>query len=103
MPQNAAGLRLATARAAWFDRRMRRFALVIVCACGGLIKPPEPDRRLDVHVTGTMFESDRGYQLAALPEPGASVVRIDVRYPVGSADDPPGKEGLAHLVEHLLF
>jgi zinc protease len=26
-----------------------------------------------------------------------------VHYDVGSADDPPDKEGLAHLVEHLMF
>src|SRR5262245_44270125 len=77
--------------------------LALLCACGAVLKPPEPDRRLNVHVTGTMFEADTGFRFAALPEPGANVIRIDVRYPVGWADDPPGKEGLAHLVEHLLF
>ncbi len=56
-----------------------------------------------MQATGSVFESDRGYRFAVLPEPGAKLVRIDVRYPVGSADDPPGKPGLAHLVEHLLF
>jgi zinc protease len=74
-----------------------------VVACGAVLKPPEPDRRLNIETTGSAFESDRGYQFAALPEPGAKVVQLDVRYPVGSADDPPGKQGLAHLVEHLLF
>ncbi|MBA3820921.1 MAG: insulinase family protein, partial [Deltaproteobacteria bacterium] len=75
----------------------------LVLGCGTLRKPPEPDRRLDVRTSGATFESDRGYRFAALPEAGATVVRLDVRYPVGSADDPPGKAGLAHLVEHLLF
>ncbi len=73
-----------------------------VAACGTLIKPPEPDRRLGVHTQGTTFDSDRGFRFVVLPEPGSKVVRLDVRYPVGSVDDPPGKEGLAHLVEHLL-
>jgi predicted Zn-dependent peptidase len=34
---------------------------------------------------------------------GSPTVRIQVALPVGSAQDPPGKEGLAHLVEHLMF
>lgn len=75
----------------------------VVGGCGAVRKPPEPDRRLNVRAQGALFESDGGYQFAVLPEPSASIVRLDVRYPVGSADDPPGKEGLAHLVEHLLF
>jgi predicted Zn-dependent peptidase len=34
---------------------------------------------------------------------GAPTVRIQVALPVGSAEDPKGVEGLAHLVEHLVF
>lgn len=84
---------------------MRRFApaLALTVACATLGRPPEPDRRLQIHTHGELFESSAGYRFVALPEPAASVVRVMVRYPVGSADDPPGKEGLAHLVEHLLF
>lgn len=77
--------------------------LFLVAACGAVIKPPDPDRRLHVLTDGSLFESDRGYELAVLPDMTAKVVRLDVRYPVGAVDDPPGKEGLAHLVEHLLF
>ena len=79
------------------------FSAVLTVACGGIAKPPEPSRRLSFETTGSIFESSGGYVFAALPEPGANVVRIDVRYPVGAAQDPPGKAGLAHLVEHLLF
>jgi zinc protease len=74
-----------------------------VVACGAVLKPPAPDRKLNIKQTGSVFESNKGYRFAVLPENGASIVRLDVRYPVGSADDPKGKEGLAHLVEHLLF
>lgn len=28
---------------------------------------------------------------------------MDVRYHVGSKDDPPGRNGFAHLYEHLMF
>ncbi|HEY1554039.1 MAG TPA: insulinase family protein [Kofleriaceae bacterium] len=75
----------------------------LVAACGALARPPEPNRRLEIHTAGSIFASDRGYVLAVLPEPQATVIQLDVRYPVGSANDPPGKEGLAHLVEHMLF
>ncbi|MBA3458686.1 MAG: insulinase family protein, partial [Deltaproteobacteria bacterium] len=76
--------------------------LMVAAACGTLIKPPDPDRRLDIRSAGTTFDADRGYKFVVLPEEDANVVRIDVRYQVGSIDDPIGKEGLAHLVEHLL-
>jgi predicted Zn-dependent peptidase len=62
-----------------------------------------PEPALHLHSMQAMFQLGRGYRFAALPEPSASVVWVDVRYPVGSADDPSGKPGLAHLVEHLLF
>ncbi|MDP2317546.1 MAG: pitrilysin family protein [Pseudomonadota bacterium] len=35
--------------------------------------------------------------------PEAPVVAIRLRIPAGSASDPPGRSGLAHLVEHLAF
>lgn len=77
--------------------------MVGVAAGCGQLKPPDPDRRIDVKTSGALFESDTGYRFAALPEPGAGVIRMTVRYPVGTVDDPPGKAGLSHLVEHLLF
>ena len=77
-------------------------AMAMAAGCGTVLKPPAPDRRLTVHTSGTTFDSDRGYRFVVLPEPNANVIRLDVRYPVGSIDDPVGKEGLAHLVEHLL-
>ena len=81
---------------------MRRLVLIAI-ACGGLARPPDPSRHIDLVPAGKAFRSDRGYTFAIFPEPGASVMRVDIRYPVGTANDPPGKEGLAHLVEHLRF
>ncbi len=78
-------------------------SLLGVVACGAVLKPPAPDRRLNITQDGSVFESSNGYKFGVVPDDGARVVRLDVRYPVGAADDPPGKEGLAHLVEHLLF
>ena len=46
---------------------------------------------------------DNGLQVLVLPWPAVPVVVCDVHYPVGSANEPPGKSGLAHFVEHMLF
>jgi zinc protease len=46
---------------------------------------------------------DNGLQVLILPRPQAPVVVSDLHFRVGSVDDPPGRSGLAHLVEHLLF
>lgn len=44
-----------------------------------------------------------GLKALVLPRPGTPVVLCDLYYPVGSADEPPGRSGLAHFVEHMLF
>src|ERR1700760_3085568 len=41
--------------------------------------------------------------VAMIPDDRVNLVSVEVRYTVGTADDPPGKAGLAHLVEHLMF
>ena len=38
-----------------------------------------------------------------LPRRGTPVVVVNLYYPVGSFDEPPGLSGLAHFVEHMLF
>jgi zinc protease len=84
-------------------RRSFLIGAAVLLGCGTVLKPPKPSSRLNITMTGDLFESGNGYRFAVLPEPDTDVIRLDVRYPVGAADDPPGKEGLAHLVEHLLF
>ncbi|HEX4422315.1 MAG TPA: insulinase family protein [Kofleriaceae bacterium] len=42
-------------------------------------------------------------KVAVMPDERVNLVSVDVRYLVGAADDPPGKTGLAHLVEHVMF
>jgi zinc protease len=38
-----------------------------------------------------------------IPDPRVNLVSVEVRYMVGEVDAPPGKTGLAHLVEHVMF
>jgi zinc protease len=49
------------------------------------------------------FSLPNGLTVALVPDDRANLVSVDVRYLVGAADDPPGKAGLAHLVEHAMF
>ncbi|MGH2898209.1 MAG: M16 family metallopeptidase, partial [Solirubrobacteraceae bacterium] len=44
-----------------------------------------------------------GLRFVVMPDTTTQLVEIDVRYEVGAREDPPGKAGLAHLVEHLMF
>lgn len=44
-----------------------------------------------------------GMQVVLVPNHRAPVVSHMVFYKVGSADEPPGKSGIAHFLEHLLF
>ncbi len=52
-----------------------------------------------------VFERTLGNGLKALvlPRTHAPVVVCDLYYPVGSVNEPAGRSGLAHFVEHMLF
>ena len=44
-----------------------------------------------------------GLKALVLPRKHAPVVVCDIYYPVGSFDEPVGRTGLAHFLEHMLF
>lgn len=84
--------------------------VTLAWACG---PPPTPrprfgslkmDRReLSVSHGIELFQVKNGLVVAVLPDRRTNLVTVDVRYRVGAAEDPAGRAGLAHLVEHLLF
>lgn len=49
------------------------------------------------------FTLDNGMQVVVLPNHRVPAVTQTVWYKVGAADDPRGKSGLAHFLEHLMF
>jgi zinc protease len=49
------------------------------------------------------FTLANGLQVVVLPDHRTPVVTHMVWYRVGSADEPPGKSGIAHFLEHLMF
>ena len=51
----------------------------------------------------TEFTLSNGMQVVVIPDHRAPVVTHMVWYRVGAADEPRGKSGIAHFLEHLMF
>ncbi|NJM34554.1 MAG: insulinase family protein [Rhodomicrobium sp.] len=51
----------------------------------------------------TSFTLDNGLQIVVIEDRRVPVVTHMVWYKIGAIDDPQGKSGLAHLLEHLMF
>lgn len=49
------------------------------------------------------YTLDNGLTVILSEDHDVPVVRVDVGYRVGSKDDPAGREGMAHLFEHMMF
>jgi zinc protease len=49
------------------------------------------------------FTLRNGLEVVVIPDRRAPVVTHMIWYRNGSADDPPGKSGIAHFLEHLMF
>lgn len=49
------------------------------------------------------FSLDNGLEVVVIPDRRAPVVTHMLWYKVGSADEDPGKSGIAHFFEHLMF
>ena len=49
------------------------------------------------------FTLANGLEVVVIPDRRAPVVTHMVWYKVGAADEPAGKSGIAHFLEHLMF
>ncbi len=49
------------------------------------------------------FTLENGLKVVVIPDHRAPVVTQMIWYHVGSADEAPGKSGIAHFLEHLMF
>jgi zinc protease len=61
--------------------------------------PQQSKDDLDV----THFVLGNGLEVVVIPDHRVPVVTHMIWYKVGSADEPPGKSGIAHFLEHLMF
>jgi len=64
---------------------------------------PQPSRELQIPGSGFYKKFDNGLELFIVPDAYTRLVQFDVRQQVGSREDPAGKDGMAHFVEHLMF
>ncbi len=78
--------------------RFPLLALVIVAVCAIAAVPA----RAQVFNAESATLAN-GMQIVAVPNHRAPVVSSMVVYKVGAADEEPGKTGLAHMVEHMMF
>lgn len=85
--------------------RPRRLLLAALLASGmtnvALAENSAPTPGDDGKVTD--FTLGNGMEVVVIPDHRAPIVTHMVWYKVGSADEPPGKSGIAHFFEHLMF
>jgi zinc protease len=84
------------------DPRMRKLALLALLGIAATCTPTIPKYSIKYsEKRGTIGKN--GLRFVVMPDETTQMVEVDVRYDVGSREDPIGKAGLAHLVEHLMF
>jgi zinc protease len=79
---------------------MRRAAVLSLLALVAVARLPA------AHAAGPEpgnFTLSNGLEVVVIPDRRTPVVTHMVWYKVGSADEPPGKSGIAHFLEHLMF
>jgi zinc protease len=77
------------------------FAALLVAVLLGLVFGSE--RGLTAGAPPESFTLGNGMNVLVIPDHRAPVVTHMVWYNVGAADETPGKTGLAHFLEHLMF
>lgn len=75
-------------------------ALLIVFPALAAAEPPATDL---TPAEISRFELDNGLEIVVIPDRRAPVVTHMIWYKAGSADEPRGKSGIAHFLEHLMF
>lgn len=72
-----------------------RFLLALIVLAFGL--------RAAAAETVTTFTLDNGLEVVVIEDHRAPIVVQMIWYRAGAADEPPGKSGIAHFLEHLMF
>jgi zinc protease len=79
-------------------------ALAIATAGGVMADAPPTAPKLDVvDLSVDKFQLDNGLTVVVHEDHKAPVVHVAIWYHIGSADEPEGKTGFAHLFEHLMY
>jgi zinc protease len=78
---------------------MFKARVLLLLLAGALIAAPARAQRFAAET----FALDNGMQVVVAPNHRVPAVTQMVWYKVGAADDPLGKSGVAHFLEHLMF
>ena len=78
-------------------RDLLALALSFALAVPALAQDPPPEAEI------ANWTMDNGLEVVVIPDHRAPIVTHMVWYKVGSADEEPGKSGIAHFLEHLMF
>ena len=79
----------------------RLLAAGLAVSCAFAVAARAEDKPAEWKVSD--FTLDNGLQVVVIPDHRAPIVTHMVWYKAGSADEPPGKSGIAHFFEHLMF
>ena len=80
-----------------------RFAVSLVAALLPAFAGSAIAQTADKPQPPASFTLQNGLQVVVIPDHRTPVVTQMIWYKVGSADETPGKSGLAHFLEHLMF
>jgi len=83
--------------------RTHRAASAAALALWFVLSPAAAEAAADKAPDITSFSLANGLEVVVIPDHRAPIVTHMVWYKVGSADEPPGKSGIAHFFEHLMF
>ncbi len=75
--------------------------LALAMLLGRFTVPPAPPDPLAI--SHTTFQLHNGLRVILHEDHSLPLVTVNIWYRTGSRDDPPGRSGLAHLVEHMMF
>ena len=84
-----------------FDQTRTSPAEVNVPSAGPSLLPAAPGRRASLPIR--TFKLANGLTVVVQTDKSSPMVAVSLAYRVGSQDERPGREGFAHLFEHLMF
>jgi zinc protease len=87
------------------EGRRRGFLGLVLCVLASAceVEPPRAPVRMNINLPVTRFVLTNGLEVFVQEDHRTPRVAVNVTYHVGHKDDPPGRGGMAHLVEHLQF
>ncbi len=75
--------------------------MALLLTAGPVAAAPSGEKPAEEKISN--FLLDNGMEVVVIPDRRAPIVTHMVWYKIGSADEPPGKSGIAHFFEHLMF